>query len=124
MVKGKRKESTSMHLSEEALDILKKWKEKTGDKRFVFGHIHEEADLNDGEWLRETVQSINHSVNRVLKKVFKILELPPLTFHSGRHTFAIWSLNDGKFNIKRISEILGHSSVLTTERFYAKYIVA
>lgn len=58
----------------------------------------------------------------VLARVAKEIGVDRLNFHKARHTFAIWALNDGRYDIKQISSMLGHSSVLTTEVFYAKYL--
>jgi integrase len=41
-----------------------------------------------------------------------------LHFHSLRHTFASWLVQRGE-SIHAVSKILGHSSVVVTERFYA-----
>jgi site-specific recombinase XerD len=52
-----------------------------------------------------------------IKKACKKLKLPELTFYeAGRHTFASqWVLNGG--SIEKLREILGHSTVLVTERY-------
>lgn len=44
-----------------------------------------------------------------------------LFLHRARHTFATQALNRG-VDIKKVSDMLGHSSVLTTEKVYAKYL--
>ena len=44
-----------------------------------------------------------------------------ITFHAGRHTFAVNSLLLG-MDIKVLSVLLGHGSVLTTEIYYAKIV--
>jgi site-specific recombinase XerD len=52
-----------------------------------------------------------------IKTACKKLKLPELTFYeAGRHTFASqWVLNGG--SIEKLREILGHSTVLVTERY-------
>jgi integrase len=58
-----------------------------------------------------------HRMTAFIKKACKKLKLPELTFYeAGRHTFASqWVLNGG--SIEKLREILGHSTVLVTERY-------
>ena len=58
-----------------------------------------------------------HRMTSLIKKACKKLKLPEVTFYeAGRHTFASqWVLNGG--SIEKLPEILGHSTVLVTERY-------
>ena len=58
-----------------------------------------------------------HRMTTFIKKACKKAKLPELTFYeAGRHTFASqWVLNGG--SIEKLREILGHSTVLVTERY-------
>lgn len=58
-----------------------------------------------------------HRLTGLIKKACKMLRLPEVTFYeAGRHTFASqWVLNGG--SIEKLREILGHSTVLVTERY-------
>lgn len=59
----------------------------------------------------------NSQTNKYLKEIAKIAGInKELTFHSGRHTFAINSLILG-MSIEVISDILGHSEIKTTQRY-------
>jgi integrase len=51
------------------------------------------------------------------KSILKKANLPSIKFHALRHTFATNCLQKN-FDIKTLSEILGHSSVDTTMRIY------
>ena len=51
------------------------------------------------------------------KKILKESNIPYINFHSLRHTFASRCIEVG-FDIKSLSEILGHSSVSTTLNLY------
>lgn len=51
------------------------------------------------------------------KSILKKANVPPIKFHSLRHTFATDCLQTG-FDVKTLSEILGHSDSETTMRFY------
>jgi len=55
--------------------------------------------------------------NPPLKALCKRLEIPVVTFHGLRHTFAGAALDQGR-NIKEVSTTLGHSSVTTTLDIY------
>jgi integrase len=52
------------------------------------------------------------------KRLLSIADIRPVNFHSTRHTFATRALESG-FDIKTLSEILGHSSAVVTLRKYA-----
>ena len=41
--------------------------------------------------------------------------------HVARHTFAVWALNRG-VDVHKISRLMGHSSVIVTEKVYAKFM--
>jgi integrase len=58
-----------------------------------------------------------HRITQFIKAACKKAKLPELTFYeAGRHTFASqWVLNGG--SIEKLREILGHSTVLVTERY-------
>lgn len=51
------------------------------------------------------------------KSILKRANLPPVKFHSLRHSFATNCLQQ-RFDIKTLSEILGHSSVNVTMKIY------
>jgi integrase len=58
-----------------------------------------------------------HRITKFIKRACKEAGLPELTFYeAGRHTFASqWVLTGG--SIEKLREILGHSTVLVTERY-------
>ena len=58
-----------------------------------------------------------HRMTALIRKACKRAKLPELTFYeAGRHTFASqWVLHGG--SIEKLREILGHSTVLVTERY-------
>lgn len=122
LVKGRRQVALRLALAPQAINILLKWREGRGNQRFVFGLLDEDAELDDGDFLRCAIQGKGRSMMTVLARVAKEIGVDRLNFHKARHTFAIWALNDGRYDIKQISSMLGHSSVLTTEMFYAKYL--
>ena len=58
-----------------------------------------------------------HTIGKLMKTACLAVKLPKLTFYeAGRHTFASqWVLAGG--SIEKLREILGHSTVLVTERY-------
>lgn len=61
------------------------------------------------------------SVNQDLKEIMKIAGIEKeITYHCGRHTFAILSLMKG-ISLPVISKVLGHTTIKTTE-IYAKVV--
>ena len=85
----------------------------------MFGLLGDEFDLTDCVALKETLNSKNRTVNISLNTLGDKIHLPfPLHFHIARHTFATLALNN-TVDVKTISTLMGHSSVLTTEKVYA-----
>lgn len=55
--------------------------------------------------------------------IFTYLQLLALaiTLHVARHTFAVFALNNG-VDVHKVSRLLAHSSVMVTEKVYAKFL--
>ncbi len=107
----------NLSIPDEGMKILQKWQRRNDN--FVFGLLSDEFDLTDCEALKETLNSKNRTINTSLKTLGDKIKLPfPLHFHVARHTFATLALNN-TVDIKTISSLMGHSSVLTTEKVYA-----
>jgi integrase len=62
-------------------------------------------------------------VTKTLKKFGQAAGLPHINFKMFRSTFGYWHLLAGS-PLKWISQQLGHASIETTERHYAKYITS
>ena len=109
-------------LTDSAIEILKRWKEKCGNKRFVFGMLDDDFDLDNRELLYKKRNNIDKCINQSLAVVGDNLKFNiPLTMHVARHTFAVLSLNDG-MQMSVVSRLLGHASTGVTEKVYAKYL--
>lgn len=116
-------------LTEPALKILDKWKEKTGGNKFVFDLAKEELNLNDQDALYKARNTADKCVNQSLKVVGEsdIMKLPfTLSFHSARHSFAMLALNNPDKAKRRsmyvVSRLIGHSSTAVTEKTYARFL--
>lgn len=109
-------------LTAEAVEILKRWYTKNGNKRFVFGMLDDDIDLDNGETLYKCRNNITKCINQSLTVVGEKLKFShPLTMHVARHTFAVLALNDG-MAMSVVSRLLGHASTSVTEKVYAKYL--
>ncbi len=107
-------------ISDGGMAILEKWRGK--NENYVFGILGDEFDLGDCELLKETLNAKNKAINTSLKTLGEKIKLPfSLHFHISRHTFATIGLNRG-VDIKTISTLMGHSSVLITEKVYASVL--
>lgn len=109
-------------LTDNAIEILNKWKNKNGNKRFVFGLMDEDTNLDHKETLYKRRNTVDKSINQSLAVVGEKLKFKvPLTMHVARHSFAIMALNDGR-PMSVLSRLLGHASSMVTEKVYAKYL--
>lgn len=104
-------------MADGALEILERWKER--NENFVFGMLDDEFDLSDEEEFMRVKQSRTRTINQSLAALGKKIKLPfTLHIHCSRHSFATLGVNNGA-DIHSLSRLMGHSSVMTTEKVYA-----
>ena len=109
-------------LSQSAIEILKKWKEKRPETKYVFDLVKENLDIDNEEELYRARNSATKCINQSLNVVGEKLELNfSLTMHVARHTFAVLALNKG-LSMTVVSRLLGHASTDVTEKVYAKFL--
>ena len=84
--------------------ILEKYLPLVAGKKYLFSN-------KDGNMIDP--RTIQYQFKQVLEKA----ELPPISFHALRHTFATRCIELG-MDMKTLSEILGHSNVTTTMSIY------
>lgn len=120
LVKGK--VPHTIPLTDAALEILKQWQEKNLNRRFVFNLLDSTFDTSDAALLDKKIKSKNRILQTSLNEVGNKMGLSfHLSMHVARHTFAVMALNRG-VTIHMISRLLGHSSILTTEKVYAEFL--
>lgn len=120
LVKGK--VPHTIPLTAAAMDILKRWQEKNLNKRFVFNLLYPAFDTSNAAELDKKIKSKNRILQTSLNEIGNKMGLPfNLTMHIARHTFAVMALNRG-VTIHMISRLLGHSSIITTEKVYAEFL--
>ncbi len=107
-------------MADGAVEILERWKGRS--ENFVFGLLDDEFDLSDEVRFQEIKQSRTRTINQSLALLGEKIKLPfKLHIHCARHSFGTNGLNNG-CDIKSISTLMGHSSVLTTEHVYASVL--
>lgn len=109
-------------LTKAAIDILQRWKEKGYNKRFVFDLLPESFDIKDEALLDIRRKSKNRVLQMSLNEIGVKMGLSfNLSMHVARHSFAVIALNRG-VSLHMISRLLGHGSIITTEKIYAKFL--
>lgn len=110
-------------LNDAAVKILEQWKMKKRSNRFVFALLPDDFNLADEEELKRMRINKNTPIKVSLKALgHKIGDLSfNLTMHVARHTFAVFALNNG-VDVHKVSRLLAHSSVMVTEKVYAKFL--
>lgn len=113
-VKGKGGKVRIVFLTKQASDLIKQYLEKRNDDHEALFIAHrKKSPLNI-----ESVQSqplTARSVQRIIKKYAILAGITkPITPHSLRHSFATDLLANGA-DLRAVQELLGHSSVLTTQ---------
>jgi integrase len=107
-VKGplKDKESRVVIILDGLHSVLAEWKLRTGGAGTVVPPMRSDGKRCD-----------QHTVGKYLRKAVNSLQLPKVTWYQAtRHTFAShWVLSGG--SIEKLKEMLGHCSVLVTERY-------
>lgn len=113
------KESITVALKPESLEIIRKWGQPSIDKdSFIFPH------LNKGmtpERQRAVYQQLTKNINKHIKRIAKDVGINSIvTTYSARHSFATVLKRSGT-NIAMISDLLGHSSLAVTQNYLAGF---
>ena len=128
LVKGKN--FHDIPLNDSAIKILERWKEKKYNNRFVFDLLPQDfqfaqkADELREKELKAKLNSKNRTILQSLTAIGKKIGITEfnLSMHVARHTFAIWALNERDVSIHLISKLLGHKSIVATEKCYAVWL--
>lgn len=111
---------TEIPLSNDALEILSKWKDR--HKVFIFGLLNDGFDLRDEEKLKNRRNAITSTINKSLKKISEIAQLnKKVTTHYARHSFGVHALEQG-IPTTMISKLMDHKTTYVTEDIYADYL--
>jgi site-specific recombinase XerD len=113
MVRGKGDKERIVFLSDEAKDAISEYlKQRKDDYKPLFIHISGLIDAEEeGEYMRLTARSVQRIVKKHAKLAGITKEVSP---HVLRHSFATDLLINGA-DIRSVQEMLGHSSITTTQ---------
>lgn len=120
----KRKNCNTIPLNDAAISILKRWQARKLNDRFVFNMLPKNFNLKNDKLLTKTINNQNRKIRQSLNVVGEKLtpKFCGLGMHVARHTFAVMALNKCGVDLYTISRLLGHSSVLVTEKVYATFL--
>lgn len=102
-VKGKGRKERLLPLGEPAILVIKKYLDSRGDKNSSLFINKKSGSLTD--------RGVRNILNRYIKKAAMSLKVSP---HIFRHSFATHLLNRGA-DLRSVQELLGHSSISTTQ---------
>lgn len=74
------------------------------------------TELDDPVRRRQEIGRANARVNKALKLATSAAEIPPLSFHSARHSFATAA---SSADLRTVQRALGHSTLAQTSRYVA-----
>ncbi|MFH1518949.1 MAG: tyrosine recombinase XerC [Candidatus Omnitrophota bacterium] len=102
-VKGKGRKERLLPLGEPALNSLKRYLDKRTDNNYSLFVNKRSGTLTD--------RGVRDIIYKYMQKSAKVLKISPHTF---RHSFATHLLNRGA-DLRSVQELLGHSSISTTQ---------
>ncbi|WP_416353893.1 tyrosine-type recombinase/integrase [Agrilactobacillus fermenti] len=107
----------TLDLDAKTIAILKRWKIQQAEELLMVGLKQKD---NDNQLIFQNLN--NHLLSlpkpsKWLNEVIKQTNLPPITIHGFRHTFASLAFESGA-TIKQVQSQLGHSDVTTTLNIY------
>jgi integrase/recombinase XerD len=119
--KRSRKEKKTIYVSlkPEIKAIILKWGQASiNPETYIFPHLQKGMTP---EQEKQTVHQLNKTVNKYMKRIAKALEInKPVTTYFARHSFAT-NLKNSNTPVPLISEMLGHSSIQTTETYLSGF---
>ncbi len=104
-------------LNEESKSIIEKWGNK--NSKFVFDIILEK---DSSIKIKQKIQQFIKVTNKWLDRIGVDLEFAqPLRTYSARHSFTSILIKEGNAPIEYVSQSLGHSSILTTQKYFSGF---
>ncbi|MBW5448641.1 tyrosine-type recombinase/integrase [Cohnella sp. CFH 77786] len=112
-------------IPEEVVAVLEEYRQRKENEYKLLGYSERKVEvmLSEGLVFTNTVGNPIQPRNfiRDFKQMLKAADVPSISFHSLRHFFAVWSIDNG-VNIKTLQSELGHSDSKTTLDTYGDHI--
>lgn len=111
----------STKLPPQAFEILSYYRDfNSKPTDFIFPFFDNRLNLADTWTLKKEISSKNALINKYLKIISEKAEIPLISFHTARHTFAFIG-NRKTNNLYGISKALGHSNIRITQAYLANF---
>lgn len=112
----------TIHISPEAVDVLRAQRVKQNEQRIRAGHLWQSDPISEGLVFRTDAgrHMLFNTVQRQANRVGGMIDIPGLHPHSLRHSYAVAALRAG-MDVKTLQNNLGHASASVTLDVYAKY---
>jgi len=111
------KSRREVHLSALAVAALRRHRKAQLEERMRAANLWQDYDLVFASERGRPLDG-NNFRTRAFARLLVKAQLPPMRFHSLRHTAATVLLAEG-LNVKVVSEMLGHADIVTTLRTYS-----
>jgi integrase len=102
-------------MSANTVAMLREHRKGEADERLAAGALYGAENLVFADELGRPYTPGN--VTRAFARAAKVADLPPITLHGLRHTFATIALG-ARVPVKVVSEVIGHSSTAITQDLY------
>jgi len=98
------------------VSVLREWRRRQKEERLKLGEDWPDTGLVFTSEEGTAIEPRN--VNRLFDRPLSDAKLPHMRIHDLRHGYATWLLRE-EVDLKRISELLGHSTIAITADIYA-----
>ena len=102
-------------LPQRTVEALRTWKARQARERLAAGSAYTDLGLVFSDELGGYLSP--SAISKAFGRLVKAAELPRITLHQVRHSFATIALEQG-VDVLNVSELLGHSSAAITQTVY------
>lgn len=118
---GKNNKTGSLKVSEKALKVLEKYRQKRDQTNLIFPELRSIPNLDNEFEVQKKVAFANRSIMKQLKKIAELTGIDKkLSMHISRHTFG--NLSGDTIPVQMLQKLYRHSSITTTIGYQANFI--